>query len=214
MKYAFYVSGKAGRLKNIIETDSPVLRHTKLVVTDSEEALYLREILEQKKIAFEYFDYMSQRQIYDKETNQILSDYLLSHFLKYQIDYCFCFGDHILKGKLLEAYRNRIINFHPSLLPLFPGRNAIDQAMKDNRTILLGNTAHFIDAGIDTGPVIMQSVTNKSYFETGGYEVILNLQLPMLEEIYRKLEMKSITICDGKVKIEKESVGQPVFYFY
>ncbi|MFD1021034.1 phosphoribosylglycinamide formyltransferase [Thalassobacillus hwangdonensis] len=56
---------------------------------------------------------------------------------------------------LLEAYENRIVNIHPSLLPAFPGKDAIGQAF-DKRVKVTGVTVHFVDAGMDTGPIIDQ----------------------------------------------------------
>jgi phosphoribosylglycinamide formyltransferase-1 len=57
----------------------------------------------------------------------------------------------------LDAYEGRTINLHPSLLPDFPGRDAIGDALAAGAT-RTGVTVHFIDAGIDTGPVIRQEV--------------------------------------------------------
>ncbi|MFK9092015.1 phosphoribosylglycinamide formyltransferase [Bacillus salipaludis] len=56
---------------------------------------------------------------------------------------------------LLKEYEGRIVNIHPSLLPAFPGKDAIGQALaaKANWT---GVTIHFVDEGMDTGPVIVQ----------------------------------------------------------
>jgi phosphoribosylglycinamide formyltransferase-1 len=56
---------------------------------------------------------------------------------------------------LLEAYPWRIINIHPSLLPAFPGKNAIEQAFY-HPVKVSGVTVHFVDAGMDTGPIIAQ----------------------------------------------------------
>ena len=56
---------------------------------------------------------------------------------------------------LLEAYPNRIINIHPSLLPRFPGKNAIEQAYESG-VAETGVTVHYADAGMDTGPIIAQ----------------------------------------------------------
>lgn len=61
----------------------------------------------------------------------------------------------IIGPTLLERYPGRIINIHPSLLPLFPGKDGIGQALaagvKES-----GVTIHYVDVGIDTGPVIAQ----------------------------------------------------------
>ncbi len=61
----------------------------------------------------------------------------------------------IVGGPLLQRYGGRIINIHPSLLPAFPGRDSIARAHEAGveRT---GVTVHFVDEGVDTGPVIAQ----------------------------------------------------------
>lgn len=56
---------------------------------------------------------------------------------------------------LLEAFPNRIINIHPSLLPSFPGKDAIGQAMEHGVKVT-GVTVHYVDAGMDTGNIIAQ----------------------------------------------------------
>lgn len=56
---------------------------------------------------------------------------------------------------LLSAYPDRIVNIHPSLLPSFPGKDAIGQAMEHGVKVT-GVTVHFVDAGMDTGPIISQ----------------------------------------------------------
>lgn len=61
----------------------------------------------------------------------------------------------ILKGQFLKAFPNRVINIHPSLLPSFPGLEAWKQAL-DYGVKFTGCTVHFVDQGIDTGPIILQ----------------------------------------------------------
>ncbi|RNA66727.1 phosphoribosylglycinamide formyltransferase [Alteribacter keqinensis] len=56
---------------------------------------------------------------------------------------------------LLEHYEGRIVNIHPSLLPAFPGLDAIGQAM-DKGVKITGVTVHYVDSGMDTGPIIAQ----------------------------------------------------------
>ncbi|ATP41974.1 phosphoribosylglycinamide formyltransferase [Solibacillus sp. R5-41] len=60
---------------------------------------------------------------------------------------------------LLSAFENRIINIHPSLLPSFPGKDAIGQAMEHGVKIT-GVTVHYVDAGMDTGKIIAQGVVD------------------------------------------------------
>jgi len=61
----------------------------------------------------------------------------------------------ILKGEFLRAFADRVINIHPSLLPAFPGLEAWKQAL-DYGVKVTGCTVHFVDQGIDSGPIIGQ----------------------------------------------------------
>lgn len=61
----------------------------------------------------------------------------------------------IIKSGLLNAFPNRIVNIHPSLLPSFPGLEAWKQALEYGVKVT-GCTVHFVDAGTDTGPIIVQ----------------------------------------------------------
>jgi len=61
----------------------------------------------------------------------------------------------VLKGDFLRAFEGRIVNIHPSLLPSFPGLEAWKQAW-DHGVKVTGCTVHFVDAGVDAGPIIGQ----------------------------------------------------------
>lgn len=61
----------------------------------------------------------------------------------------------IVSAELINKYHNRILNIHPSLLPAFPGLNAQKKAF-DYGVKLTGATVHFVDEGLDTGPIILQ----------------------------------------------------------
>ena len=61
----------------------------------------------------------------------------------------------VVKAPLLEAFAGRIINVHPSLLPAFPGLRAWEQALRHGAR-LTGCTVHFVDEGVDAGPIILQ----------------------------------------------------------
>ncbi|MBN6206447.1 phosphoribosylglycinamide formyltransferase [Ralstonia pickettii] len=75
---------------------------------------------------------------------------------KHNVEWIFLAGYMRLVGAtLLEAYEGKIINIHPSLLPDFPGIDAIGQAFNAGVEDT-GVTVHFIDEGMDTGPIIEQ----------------------------------------------------------
>jgi phosphoribosylglycinamide formyltransferase-1 len=61
----------------------------------------------------------------------------------------------VLKGEFLRAFERRIVNIHPSLLPSFPGLEAWKQAL-DHGVKVTGCSVHFVDAGVDSGPIIGQ----------------------------------------------------------
>jgi phosphoribosylglycinamide formyltransferase-1 len=68
----------------------------------------------------------------------------------------------LLTPGFVDRFRGRIINVHPSLLPAFPGLRAIERAVESGaeRT---GVTVHFVDEGVDTGPIVLQEVLDLSY---------------------------------------------------
>ena len=61
----------------------------------------------------------------------------------------------VLDAGLVMAYKDRILNIHPSLLPAFPGSNAVEQAL-EHGVKLTGVTVHFVDEEVDHGPIIAQ----------------------------------------------------------
>lgn len=66
---------------------------------------------------------------------------------------------------LLTAYEGRIVNIHPSLLPSFPGKDAIGQAFQA-KVKITGVTVHYVDEGMDTGPIIAQEAVKMDENET------------------------------------------------
>jgi phosphoribosylglycinamide formyltransferase-1 len=61
----------------------------------------------------------------------------------------------LLSPGFVERFPNRIVNVHPALLPSFPGLDAIGQAL-DHGVRITGVTVHFVDEGVDSGPIILQ----------------------------------------------------------
>jgi len=207
MKNAIYISGKGTRLKNLFKKNSVVLKEITLIICDGEYSTFLENYASNYQIEFVYFNAK-------KRSGMALefSNFMLNKFKEIKIDYCYCFGAQILKGELIEEYRNRIINFHPSILPMFPGLKSIDQALQVDNTILLGNTAHFIDKGIDTGSIILQSIVSKSAFYNTGYDGILDLQIDMLEFIHSSLLKNEIFFKGNMVYFSCTSNNSILFY--
>ncbi|MGO4889720.1 phosphoribosylglycinamide formyltransferase [Anaerobacillus sp. MEB173] len=81
---------------------------------------------------------------------------ILSKLKDNDVEYIVLAGYMRLIGEtLLSAFEGRILNIHPSLLPAFPGKDAIGQAF-DAKVKITGVTIHYVDEGMDTGPIIAQ----------------------------------------------------------
>jgi len=99
-------------------------------------------------------NFKGSRTEFDKKIMKMLSDYGVtpSNGLV-----CLAGFMRIISPEFVKKYKNKIINIHPALLPAFPGLNSQKQAL-DYGAKYTGCTVHFVDAGMDTGPVIIQSV--------------------------------------------------------
>lgn len=202
-KMAFYCSGKASRVLKFYEKKQIKEYPVSFIFydgNDKEVEFELRKI--STTITLDSINNIESL----KETRW--NDFLLAKLIEFKIDYLFCFGNNIFKGEILEIYENKIINFHPSLLPAFPGLNSIDKALASNVQIL-GNTAHFIDKGIDSGPIIMQSVLSRQNYTS--YEDVLSLQIEMLERIWNLLIQDKIFLKNGEVFID-DTVQKSIFF--
>ncbi len=203
MRYAFYISGKGTRLlRYLLQFENEEKSNIKLVVSDGILNDALKKVLLKLHIPAIVFEYKKLPGRDRREKNKYLSNKILEALENNYIDYCFSFGSHILLGELLEKYKNRLINFHAAILPMYPGIAAIDQAVQAGNTFLVGNTAHFIDEGLDTEKIIMQSVIPlESYFENKDYDIVLDLQIEMIKQLIRVLDENRLIIKDGRVKI-------------
>lgn len=198
MKICFYVSRNATRLKKFLLFSQlqhqQILSNIKCIVTDNKNDNELYTICNKLGIECLYLDNSKFSQ-----KNLMSSNFICDLLDEKNIDFLLIYCDTILKGKLVSKYRNKIINFHPSLLPSHKGLMAIDQAL-DSGTFLLGNSAHFVDEGIDTGPVIMQSILHISNYK--DYDDVLDLQIYMICQIMYWLQESRIKVFNNKVFVE------------
>lgn len=212
MNFAFYISRKSMRLMKFFEqATKEQLSGISCVISDytidpkckMKLSVYCSNLVE-----------FGWEKIQGSGKSIAFSNFLLALLKKNNIDYCFSFGEHLLKGDLLSEYKNRIINFHPALLPMFPGLNAIDQAVNHKNVLLVGNTAHFVDEGMDTGPVIMQSVVplEKFYRSDNDYDSILDLIVPMLNKLIMLLKADRIHIVDGRCIIDRADYSKATIF--
>ena len=105
----------------------------------------------------------------------------------------------LVSATLLEAFPNRVINIHPALLPAFPGLSAQAQAV-DYGVKISGCTVHFVDAGMDTGPIISQAAV--PVFSTDTCETLSERILQEEHKLYSYVIGK---IAEGKVRIDDKN---------
>jgi phosphoribosylglycinamide formyltransferase 1 len=86
----------------------------------------------------------------------------------------------LLSSAFLSAFPRRVINVHPALLPAFPGLAAVEQAVEYGVKVF-GVTVHFVDDGVDTGPVILQRALDLP--DAGGAQEVLERLHPIEHEL-------------------------------
>jgi phosphoribosylglycinamide formyltransferase-1 len=120
------------------------------------------------------------------QSREELDDVIKELLDKYEVELVVLAGYMLLlKGKkLLESYRNKIINIHPALLPSFPGVDAQKQAF-DYGAKVSGLTIHFVDESLDAGPIIYQEVVDISFCKNP--DEVGALLLKVEHEAYQKV---------------------------
>ena len=108
----------------------------------------------------------------------------------------------VIPPKIVEHFKNRIINIHPSLIPSFCGKDyyglKVHEGVLDRGVKVTGATVHFVDDGTDTGPIILQKAVEVHQDDTPK-----TLQLRVMEEAEWVIMPKAIDlIANGKVKVE------------
>lgn len=101
----------------------------------------------------------------------------------------------IISSEFIKKYRNRILNIHPAILPAFPGLHSQKQAV-DYGVKFSGCTVHFVDDGVDTGPIILQAVVPVS--DTDTEETLSKKILAKEHKIYPEAVR---LFAEGRVKI-------------
>ena len=101
----------------------------------------------------------------------------------------------ILSPEFIRHYKGRILNIHPAILPSFPGLHSQRQAL-DHGVKYAGCTVHFVDEGVDTGPIILQSIVKVKDNDTE--ETLSKRILKQEHKIYPKAVKM---FAKGKIKI-------------
>ena len=120
---------------------------------------------------------------------------------RHQVDYvCLAGYMRLLSPEFVAAFPNRILNIHPSLLPAFPGLHAQRQALEYGARFS-GCTVHFVDAGLDTGPIILQAVVPVLPEDTEQ-----SLSERILKEEHRIYSEAVRLACEDRLQVEGRTV--------
>jgi len=140
-----------------------------------------------------YKDRPDSREAYDRAILAVLKEHnvelvALAGYMK------------IVTRVLIDAYPNRIMNIHPSLLPSFPGLKAQQQAL-DWGIKVSGCTVHFVTEGVDTGPIIRQAAVPVQENDTAE-----TLEIRILAEEHRIYPEAIQLFADGRLWVEGRRV--------
>lgn len=130
----------------------------------------------------------------------------------YQVDLVVLAGFLVvLPQEMIQRYRNRIINIHPSLIPSFCGKGyyglKVHEGALARGVKLTGATVHFVDEGTDTGPIILQkavAVEPGDTPETLQRRVMEQAEWVILPQAIDLIAAGRVAVCDGRVRIKAE----------
>ena len=150
---AVFISGNGSNLQALIDYENQTAScpyEIVVVVSNKEKAFGLQRAQEAQipTLIVNHKSYET-REAFEKEIIERLSDFsveviALAGFMR------------VLSPFFVNFHAQRILNLHPSLLPLFPGLHAVEQALEAEVTES-GCTVHVVDTGVDTGPVVAQA---------------------------------------------------------
>lgn len=195
LKIAVLVSGGGSNLQAIIDKvsdgylDKVAIEY---VISDTKGAYALERA---EKVGIKTLTYDK------KEYGDSLSKKILDT-LKGKVDVIVLAGFFsIIKKELIDAFRNRIINIHPSLIPSFCGKGAygihVHEKAIEYGVKISGCTVHFVDEGTDTGAIILQKSV-----PVYGEDTPKKLQERILVEEHKALPEALKLISEGKVRVE------------
>lgn len=106
----------------------------------------------------------------------------------------------IISPEFIQKYKNHILNIHPAILPAFPGLHAQKQAL-DYGVKYSGCTVHFVDSGVDTGPIILQAIVPIKDNDTEE-----SLSKKILAKEHKAYVQAIKLVAEGKIKISGRKI--------
>ena len=199
LKLAVLVSGGGTNLQSIIDSiaDGRITNAEIKVVISNNKNAYALERAAKAEIPAKA---LSPKDFTDREA---FNDALLQALIDSEADLVVLAGCLVvIPPKIVEHFKNRIINIHPSLIPSFYGKDyyglKVHEGVLSRGVKVTGATVHFVDDGTDTGPIILQKAVEVHQDDTPK-----SLQLRVMEEAEWVIMPRAIDlIANGKVKVE------------
>ena len=199
LKIAVLVSGGGTNLQAIIDSiaDGRITNAEIKVVISNNKNAYALERAAKAEIPAKA---LSPKDFTDREA---FNDALLQALIDSEADLVVLAGCLVvIPPKIVEHFKNRIINIHPSLIPSFCGKDyyglKVHEGVLSRGVKVTGATVHFVDDGTDTGPIILQKAVEVHQDDTPK-----SLQLRVMEEAEWVIMPRAIDlIANGKVKVE------------
>jgi len=191
LRIAVLVSGSGTNLQAIIDAIECGELNAEIVkVITSNAQAYAIERAEQHGIAWEYICKKTEKTLLESVQESEAELVVLAGFLK------------ILEPEFIAAYRNKIINVHPSLIPSFCGKGfyglRVHEEVIKSGVKISGATVHFVDEDCDTGPIIAQKAVRVEQSDSPE-----SLQKKVMQEAEWILLPEAIRmIAEGKVRVE------------
>ena len=197
LKIGVLASGSGTNLQSIIDNiEEGKLPAEIACVLSNNTAAFALERAKRHGIPSLHIDHriFSSREAYDAALVETLHEYgvelvVLAGFMR------------IITPVLLDAFPSAVMNIHPALLPAFPGLHAQQQAL-DYGVKVTGCTVHFVDAGTDTGPIILQAAVP---VVAGDNETSLSARI--LVEEHRSYPEAIRLFVEGRLKVEGRKVN-------
>ncbi|MBQ1901527.1 MAG: phosphoribosylglycinamide formyltransferase [Lachnospiraceae bacterium] len=207
LKIAVLVSGGGTNLQAIIDRiQDGSIENTKIdIVISNNRGAYA---LERAAAAGIDAEVLSPK---DYETRQQFNEALLEKLKSRDIDLVVLAGYLVVVPEIvIQEFRNRIINIHPSLIPSFCGKGyyglKVHEGVLSRGVKVTGATVHFVDEGTDTGPIILQKAVEVKQTDTPEIlqrRVMEEAEWVILPRAISMIAKGQVSVVDGLVKVEE-----------
>ena len=202
LKLAILISGRGSNMRAILRAikkqNIPIVPTVVISSKSSAKGLGIARGLDVKTEIVESNGFQGSRWEYDQKIIGVLNMYGV---MPKNSLICLAGFMRILSPEFIKKFKNRILNIHPSILPAFPGLDAQRQAIESGVSHS-GCTVHFVDEGVDTGPIIVQEtvkIKNDDTEETLSKRILTKEHKAYVKAV-KLIAEKKINVTGRKVK--------------